>query len=74
VVIHKYTAKIETCAACEFPFGVLSSNHYHGVSNTSRTLTILEHSQEMETSSQPFYRSGALAEFPNAVDQRQNWG
>jgi transposase len=70
VVIHKYTAKIETCAACEFRSQCCPGNHYHGrsVIRAERSPVLQQFAQKMETeAAKAIYRQrGAVAEFPNA--------
>jgi transposase len=70
VVIHKYTAKIETCAACEFRSECCPGNHYHGrsVTRTERSPKLQQFEEKMETeAAKAIYRQrGAVAEFPNA--------
>jgi transposase len=70
VVIHKYTAKIETCAACEFRSECCPGNHYHGrsVIRAERSPILEQFAKKMETeAAKTIYRQrGAVAEFPNA--------
>jgi len=70
VVIHKYTAKIETCAACEFRSECCPGNHYHGrsVIRAERSPILEQFAKKMETeAAKAIYRQrGAVAEFPNA--------
>jgi hypothetical protein len=70
VVIHKYTAKLETCAVCQFRSQCCPGNQHHG-----RSVTRAEHSpalrqftEKMQTeAAKLIYRQrGAVAEFPNA--------
>jgi transposase len=70
VVIHKYTAKIETCAACPFRSECCPGNQYHGrsVIRAERSPVVQQFAEKMETeSAKAIYRQrGAVAEFPNA--------
>lgn len=70
VVIHKYTARIETCAACEFRAQCCPGNHYHGrsVTRTEYSPALKQFAQKMETEpAQAIYRErGPVAEFSNA--------
>lgn len=70
VVIHKYTAKIETCAACEFRSECCPGNHYHGrsVIRAERSPIVEQFAKKMQTeAAKAIYRQrGAVAEFPNA--------
>ena len=70
VVIHKYTAKIETCAVCEFRSQCCPGNQYHGrsVIRAERSPVLQQFAEKMETeSAKAAYRQrGAVAEFPNA--------
>src|SRR5881394_128003 len=70
VVIHKYTAKIETCAACSFRSECCPGNHYHGrsVTRAERSPILQQFAQKMGTeAAKAIYRQrGAVAEFPNA--------
>jgi transposase len=70
VVIHKYTAKIETCAACEFRSECCPGNHYHGrsVIRAERSPILEQFAEKMQTeAAKAIYRQrGAVAEFPNA--------
>jgi len=70
VVIHKYTAKIETCRGCPFQKECCPGNYYHGrsVMRTERSPIVEEFVQKMETpAAKAIYRQrGAVAEFPNA--------
>jgi len=69
-VIHKYTAKIETCAACQFRSQCCPGNHYHGrsVTRIERSPILQQFAEKMETeAAKAIYRQrGAVAEFPNA--------
>jgi len=69
-VIHKYTAKIETCAACQFRSQCCPGNHYHGrsVTRIERSPILQRFAEKMETeAAKAIYRQrGAVAEFPNA--------
>lgn len=70
VVIHKYTATIDTCAACQFRSQCCPGNHYHGrsVTRTERSPVLEQFAEKMETeAAKAIYRQrGAVAEFPNA--------
>jgi transposase len=70
VVIHKYTAKLETCAACQFRSQCCPGNHYHGrsVIRAERSPILQQFAEKMETeAAKAIYRQrGAVAEFPNA--------
>jgi transposase len=70
VVMHKYTAKIETCAACQFRSECCPGNHYHGrsVIRTEHSPVVRQFAEKMETeAAKSIYRQrGAVAEFPNA--------
>lgn len=70
VVIHKYTAKIETCALCQFRSQCCPGNHYHGrsVTRTEYSPILQQFAEKMETeAAKAIYRQrGAVAEFPNA--------
>jgi len=70
VVIHKYTARIETCAACQFLPECCPGNHYHGrsITRTERSPILQQFAEKMETeAAKAIYRQrGAVAEFPNA--------
>jgi len=69
-VIHKYTAKIETCAACQFRSQCCPGNHYHGrsVTRSERSPILTQFAEKMQTEgAKAIYRQrGAVAEFPNA--------
>jgi len=70
VVIHKYTAKIETCAVCQFRSQCCPGNHYHGrsVTRTEHSPILQKFAEKMETEqAKAIYRQrGPIAEFPNA--------
>jgi transposase len=70
VVIHKYTAKIEMCAACRFHAQCCPGNHYHGrsVTRTEYAAPLKQFAEKMQTQgAKSIYRQrGAVAEFPNA--------
>jgi transposase len=70
VVIHKYTAKIETCAACRFRAQCCPGNYYHGrsVTRTEYAAPLKKFARKMRTKrAKSIYRQrGAVAEFPNA--------
>ena len=69
-VAHKYTAKIETCEACEFRSQCCPGNYYHGrsVTRTEYSPILQQFAEKMETdAAKAIYRQrGAVAEFPNA--------
>jgi transposase len=69
-VIHKYTAKIEICAACQFRPECCPGNHYHGrsITRAERSPILQQFAEKMETeAAKAIYRQrGAVAEFPNA--------
>src|SRR6185436_12066262 len=69
-VIHKYTARIETCAGCQFRSQCCPGNHYHGrsVHRIERSPVLQQFAEKMETeAAKAIYRQrGAVAEFPNA--------
>ena len=69
-VVHKYTAKIETCEACQFRSQCCPGNHYHGrsVTRTEYSPILQQFAEKMETdAAKAIYRQrGAVAEFPNA--------
>lgn len=70
VVIHKYTATIQTCTACQFRSECCPGNHYHGrsVIRAERSPILQQFAKKMETeAAKAIYRQrGAVAEFPNA--------
>jgi hypothetical protein len=70
VVIHKYTARIETCAGCQFRAQCCPGNHYHGrsVTRTECSPVLKRFAEKMQTQeAKAIYRQrGAVAEFPNA--------
>ena len=70
VVIHKYTARIETCEVCPFRSQCCPGNQYHGrsVIRAERSPILQQFAQKMETKEgKAIYRQrGAVAEFPNA--------
>ena len=70
VVIHKYTARKETCAVCQFRSQCCPGNHYHGrsVTRAERSPVLQQFAEKMETEkAKAIYRQrGAVAEFPNA--------
>jgi len=70
VVIHKYTAKIETCDACQFRAQCCPGNHYHGrsVTRTEYSPVLKQFAEKMQTEpAKAIYRErGAVAEFSNA--------
>jgi len=70
VVIHKYTARIETCAVCQFRSQCCPGNSYHGrsVIRAEHSPILQQFAEKMETeAAKTIYRQrGAVAEFPNA--------
>src|SRR5215472_4481860 len=69
-VVHKYTAKIETCEACQFRSQCCPGNYYHGrsVTRTEYSPILQQFAEKMETdAAKAVYRQrGEVAEFPNA--------
>jgi transposase len=69
-VAHKYTAKIETCKACQFRAQCCPGNYYHGrsVTRAERSPILQRFAEKMETEgAKAIYRErGGVAEFPNA--------
>jgi transposase len=69
-VIHKYTARIETCAVCQFRSQCCPGNHYHGrsVTRAERSPVLQQFAEKMQTEgAKAIYRQrGEVAEFPNA--------
>jgi len=70
VVLHKYVAKAEVCAACQFRPECCPGNQHHG-----RSVIRAVHSPEVrsfaekmqtETAKSIYRQRGAVAEFPNA--------
>jgi transposase len=70
VVIHKYTAKKEVCAVCQFRSQCCPGNQYHGrsVIRAEHSPILQQFAEKMETeAAKSAYRErGAIAEFPNA--------
>jgi transposase len=70
VVLHKYVAKAEVCAACSFRAECCPGNQHHGrsVIRAVHSPQVREFTKKMETeTAKSIYRQrGAVAEFPNA--------
>lgn len=70
VVLHKYVAKAEVCAACPFRAECCPGNQHHGrsVIRAVHSPQVREFTEKMETeTAKSIYRQrGAVAEFPNA--------
>jgi hypothetical protein len=70
VVLHKYVAKAEVCAACQFRPECCPGNQHHGrsVIRAVHSPAVRQFTEKMETETARFiYRQrGAVAEFPNA--------
>lgn len=70
VVFHKYVAKAEVCAACQFGPECCPGNQHHGrsVVRAVHSAEVRQFAQKMETeTAKSIYRQrGAVAEFPNA--------
>ena len=70
VVLHKYVAKAEVCAACQFRAECCPGNQHHGrsVIRAVHSPEVREFTEKMETeTAKSIYRQrGAVAEFPNA--------
>jgi len=70
VVLHKYVAKAEVCAACQFRAECCPGNQHHGrsVIRAVHSPQVREFTEKMETeTAKSIYRQrGAVAEFPNA--------
>jgi len=70
VVLHKYVARAEVCAACQFRSECCPGNLHHGrsVIRPVHSPVVRQFAQKMETpEAKAIYRQrGAVAEFPNA--------
>ena len=70
VVLHKYVAKAEVCAACQFRSECCPGNQHHGrsVVRAVHSLEVRQFAEKMQTEeAKAIYRQrGAVAEFPNA--------
>ena len=70
VVLHKYVAKAEVCAACPFRSECCPGNQHHGrsVVRAVHSPEVRQFAEKMETEgAKAIYRQrGAVAEFPNA--------
>lgn len=70
VVLHKYVAKAEVCAVCQFRSECCPGNQHHGrsVVRAVHAPEVKQFAEKMETeSAKAIYRQrGAVAEFPNA--------
>lgn len=70
VVLHKYVAKAEVCAACQFRSECCPGNEHHGrsVIRAVHSPVVRQFAEKMETEgAKAIYRQrGAIAEFPNA--------
>lgn len=70
VVFHKYVAKAEVCAVCQFRSECCPGNQHHGrsVVRAVHAPEVRKFAEKMETeSAKAIYRHrGAVAEFPNA--------
>jgi hypothetical protein len=70
VVFHKYVAKAEVCAVCQFRSECCPGNQHHGrsVVRAVHAPEVRKFAEKMETeSAKAIYRQrGAVAEFPNA--------
>jgi len=70
VVLHKYVAKAEVCAACQFGPECCPGNQHHGrsVIRAVHSPEVRQFAKKMETqTAKSIYRQrGAVAEFPNA--------
>jgi hypothetical protein len=70
VVLHKYVAKAEVCAPCQFRAECCPGNQHHGrsVIRAVHSPQVREFTEKMETeTAKSIYRQrGAVAEFPNA--------
>jgi hypothetical protein len=70
VVLHKYVAKAEVCAACPFRAECCPGNQHHGrsVIRAVHSPVVRQFAEKMETEpAKAIYRQrGAVAEFPNA--------
>lgn len=70
VVLHKYVAKAEVCAVCQFRSQCCPGNQHHGrsVIRAVHSPQVLQFAEKMQTeAAKTIYRQrGAVAEFPNA--------
>jgi transposase len=70
VVLHKYVAKAEVCAGCQFRSECCPGNQHHGrsVIRAVYSPVVRQFAEKMETeAAKAIYRQrGAVAEFPNA--------
>lgn len=70
VVVHKYVAEAEVCAACSFRAECCPGNQHHGrsVVRAVHSPVVRQFAEKMETeAAKLIYRQrGAVAEFPNA--------
>jgi transposase len=70
VVLHKYVAKAEVCAACQFRSECCPGNQHHGrsVVRAVHSLEVRQFAEKMQTeAAKAIYRQrGAVAEFPHA--------
>ncbi len=70
VVLHKYVAKAEVCASCQFRAECCPGNQHHGrsVIRAVHSPVVRQFAEKMETEgAKAIYRQrGAVAEFPNA--------
>ena len=70
VVLHKYVAKAEVCAVCQFRAECCPGNQHHGrsVIRAVHSPVVRQFAEKMETEgAKAIYRQrGAVAEFPNA--------
>jgi len=70
VVLHKYVAKAEVCAACPFRSECCPGNQHHGrsVIRAVHSPVVRQFAEKMQTeAAKSIYRQrGAVAEFPNA--------
>ena len=70
VVLHKYVAKAEVCALCQFRSQCCPGNQHHGrsVIRAVHSPVVRQFAEKMETeAAKSIYRQrGAVAEFPNA--------
>lgn len=70
VVLHKYVAKAEVCAACQFRSECCPGNQHHGrsVIRAVHSPVVRQFAEKMQTeAAKSIYRQrGAVAEFPNA--------
>jgi transposase len=70
VVLHKYVAKAEVCAACQFRSECCPGNQHHGrsVIRAVHSPVVREFAEKMQSeAAKAIYRQrGAVAEFPNA--------